>query len=1341
MITAQKKPRIVAVIVGVFAALMLALSVAAPSFADDPNKDVNSFYNLSSGVSGAYSNVGSPNGDSIDPEKWGPALRSAANAGSVVGFSDPNITDGVLKWITSNASGSSGAISYRTFAETDKKLDNAAVLDYAHYGSTLKDLGLDSTGNDLSPDLKRLIFGYIMMFVFVISGVVSAVFKIVLEVLIFLNPFKLLYEGVSTVSPEFASGMTRGDGGTGGALSGLGALVSGLYRVMYDLGWLIIVPLFLASVAIAMITLKTSQVWGPIRKFFTRILFIVVGIPLLGSMYTATLDTLADESVYTAGNGASQVIMSNYVDFEKWAFTSRLAVPSSSTDMNCSVIIQWDEDSAGASGYSHMNVKDAALCINAMSGYKGLEQSLTGKADAPGSGFTITDPDSGKDGEHSVLDMAKTLNVLVRYAHKETVNASDFESVVKANTPKDAVKEEWFSKYRKVGDAAKEDPSTNPYLVVPDNTGLHATHSGNSTTYRTLGVSSGGDDGVCGPRAMTADGKPVACNLSPLAMYNYLNTSFDSASLTTYSSEKVGSLATREQHRAVNQVGAAGTGLMFYINAVSLLLSFALLGIFYAVGMLIGAIKRMVSFFTTMPFAMLGALPAIGKVISIVLAMITEVLGTMFLYAVVQYILMALPSLIERPFAAFVGDNSVEANATKEAVGMIALLNPMLGQFLVIATYGTTTIIILWFTFVAIRFRKTFMKVVDEVSHKAISRLVGTEVNPDVKAPKAGMLGKGLATAGGVAGAAAGGVGGMMVANKLGAAGGAGDPRAVLGQRDKLKGASGGEGASGGSGAATSGDINMGDNVLDATEAKRITAGVEGQGGLSDPDNPNPSGDLGDSFGTSLHDNIERDRALDKAADRARLTAAKDAAVGGGVGAAKVAGGAVTGNAAMALDGAQDIQGGMQKGVEGIQGANEIAAEKDKSASEAREEGSYSGGLQTEDAAPGALEGAPQAVPERSAGAEGASVAMPGQSAREVEGTSVATPGQSAGADGAPQATPGASGAKLEGSKLPADLVKGAGASKASGAVAGAAGAAGAVGAAGSLASKAGEKSGQTPQLKGEKGKPSSTQKQTAQQGAQTSADAPQKQEGAKTASRVSGLKQSAAHAAKSSAVREGLAMTGSQRGNEVGRGMGKRATERKPSKVEGAMRKNLGLDTQQPVQQRQAKSPQPVSKKPQVSSKRSQTSSKPGAQRSSKQQNSFVVVPKQQGSSNAKPSKGGAAKTTPKQQSAPNVATPKPRKSGAPARTNVVTPKPQRTSNVVMPRQQSAPNVVTPKPRKSGNVVTSRPQSAPNVVTPRRAKPSTVTQRNLLADRGLPTKQTDIGEKIKRVKPSRREE
>lgn len=1316
MMTVQKKPRIIAVLVGVFAALMLALSFMAPSLADgDPNKDANSFYNLSSGVSGAYSNVGSPNGDAMDPEKWAPALKNPANAGSVVGFSDPNITEGVLKWITSNASGSSGAISYRTFAETDKTIEGSKVLEYAHYGATLKDLGLDTTSNQMAPGIKRFVLGFIMMGAFVASSVVSMAFRLSLEVLIALNPFKFLFDGVNAVSTEFANGMTKGqgnganDGALSGvvssAFSGIRALMSGLYKVLYEIGWMVVVPLFLATVAISVITLRTSSVWGPIRKFATRGLFLVVGIPLLGSLYTATLDTLANDSVYTAGNGASQVIMSNYVDFEKWAFTSRLAVPTSGGGVECDANITWDDKAMGASGASHTTVKDIALCINALSGYDGLEKSLTGSASTPGAGFTVTNPDVGGNDQHNLIDTAKTLNLLVRYTFGDTVSAADFESVVKANTPKDAVKEEWFSKYRKVGDASKQDPKENPYLVVPDGTGLQADTKDHFTKYSSKGIEYGhGDQKACGPRAMTKDGKPVACNLSPLAMFNYLNTSFESSSLITYSSEKVGSLATREQHNAVNQVGAAGTGLMYYINALSLLLSFAVLGFVYALGMLIGAIKRMVNFFTTIPFAMLGALPAIAKVITIVLAMITEIIGTMFLYALVQYILMALPALVERPFTAFVSDKSVQGSMAKAIVGAGVLVNPMLGQFLVIATYGLSTVIILWFTFVAIRFRKTFMKVVDEVSHKAISRLVGTEVNPDVKAPKAGMFGKGLAAAGGVAGAAAGGVGGMMLANKLGAAGGAGDPRAVLGQRDKLKGASGSTSASGGSGAEAAGGFGMGGNVLDATEAKRITAGVEGQGGLSDPNNPNPSGDLGDSVGTSLYDNIERDRALDKAADRARLEAAKDAAVGGGVGAAKVAGGAVTGNAAMAVDGAQDIQGGMQKGVEGIQGANEIAAEKDKSASEAREEGSYSGGIQGAGTEPTVLEGTSQAVPQSAGGADGApQVAFGGSSS---SGASEAT--EMTGETGLQQASAAHSGAKkgLEGSRLPADLVKGAGVSKASdamaGAAAGTAGAVGAVGAAGALASKAGEKSGQKPQLKGEKFKPGSTQKQTAQPQAGT----PQaEQKGAKTAPRLSGFKQGASLAAKSSAVRDGLTATGSQRGNEVGRSMGKRAAERKPNKIEGAMRKNLGLNTQQSVQQRpqgskgsQVSSGARASLKPShASSKHSQVSLKPQPQKPSKLQsqrsNAFVVMPKQPRSLNVAP---------------------KPR-NGAPAKMNT--------------RSQSVPNVVTPKP--PSNVVMPKP---------RRAKPSTVTQRNLSADRGLPTK-AESGEKIKRVKPSRFEE
>ena len=93
----------------------------------------------------------------------------------------------------------------------------------------------------------------------------------------------------------------------------------------------------------------------------------------------------------------------------------------------------------------------------------------------------------------------------------------------------------------------------NPVLAVES--GLVATERNNEKTFSSVSEARCGRNGreISKPNS----GEPRNCNLSPLAMSNYLNTDFGSTSMTLYSSGNVMSEATRSIHKSAPAIRRA----------------------------------------------------------------------------------------------------------------------------------------------------------------------------------------------------------------------------------------------------------------------------------------------------------------------------------------------------------------------------------------------------------------------------------------------------------------------------------------------------------------------------------------------------------------------------------------------------------------------------------------------------------------------------------------------------------------------------------------------------------------------------------------------------------------
>lgn len=741
-----------------------------------------SFYNMSANLASVFSETNAPGGPGVWSEQndvetpIGPEIaRNPGTAGSFVGYLDPSIMDdGFSDWLFSNLSASSAAMSYDSLIYDDAGASGDSYqgfYNYATYGAALSDMGFAETSMGVSffSGINAAMGGIIWIF-WVISYIVDFTFWLFVQILIALNPFRWFYEGVNAVSPELADGMTGGMGAessvtlgipdnetTGSALNvempnalqGIITWIGDWYQILYAMSWNVIVPMFLAVFIFGLLLYKRMDRGSATKKLLIRLFFIVFGLPIMGSMYSATLSSMS-EGLNPGSTGSTQVVLSTYVDFESWAMEQRLAVP----DRDRSTI-EWDTDSNSVSTATLGDLRRTALAINTMT-HDGLapispeafegnnadwsEAQMEGMQQEGGHGTT-------EESNFSIVN-----GIVLRSMFMDHTTASGFETSIKARAADrvraDSADAEAVRSWFEVAESADDDGlHTNPLVSMStageNGDGLRAQYGRGDNpdsiiTYWTRGSADCTEMqfwvGYGGP-----DASPNPCNMAPLAMFNYLNTSFDSTSMTVYSSGNVASEYTRQTYNSVNPVGTGVMRYAIFINSLALLVSFVLIGLFYAFAMLFGAFRRTFQVIGAVPFATLGAMGGISKVMIYTLALIIQTLGTVLMYMFVQAMIIGLPGVIEMPFAALM----------EWAEG--GVLGFLSGSVVTIFTILLSIIATIVITIVAIKARSSIMKAIEEAVTKLVEKLTGSGSGAN-----AGPGAMGRAAQGAAAGAGAG---------------------------------------------------------------------------------------------------------------------------------------------------------------------------------------------------------------------------------------------------------------------------------------------------------------------------------------------------------------------------------------------------------------------------------------------------------------------------------------------------------------------------------------------------------------------------------------------------------
>lgn len=705
------------------------------------------FYTLSSNVTAYFSDATKPGeGDGLSADEgWTTIAQNASEGGNLLGYGDDDVSS-FSGWLVSKATGSSNTVGYDSLRVRDNESGSSAnsaysgVLAYAQYGSLLNALGLDSTSTGLGLHFQNMVFGSIMALLYLLAGGIDTIFSAVIWLLETLNPFKFFFSAISASSTAMANGMTGGQG-VPVWMQSLDTWFSGWYQALVNLSWTVLIPLFLFVFIISSLMWKKGNALGGLKKLVIRVLFLGVGLPLIGSMYTASLGVMKDATA-GAGMGATRVVISTFVDFENWAKKDRLAVPDNAT-------LQWDSSKQAPTGASVNKLRQTTVAINKLAN-SGAFSSVS-DIDVSGLGSISTEAakaDTTSSGGLKDFTYVAAMEVLLRYTTAQSYQASDFDTAIKgrisqqASSGQEQVKScatTWFNvqadgstKADGKGCSATK-ASDNPVLKVREGSGLQASGESGTITFTTSGDRYAGDWVMLGENFNGA-------NLSALSMYNYLNTTFDKNSATTYSSSNAVSSATREYHNSVNLVGSAGVSWLYWVNGAVTLLCFIVLGLGYAFGMFTGAIKNSMHIITAVPFATLGSMAGIAKVVIYTFTMITEIIATMFIYRLVQEIILSIPSIfeggLEHMFNSMGGFGVYLKNS-----GNVTLFTSLV-----------STVLLILLTWKMMHFRGAFVKGLNEAVTKIVDKFLDTNVAPPAGGGKlmpalAGGVGAGVGSA------------------------------------------------------------------------------------------------------------------------------------------------------------------------------------------------------------------------------------------------------------------------------------------------------------------------------------------------------------------------------------------------------------------------------------------------------------------------------------------------------------------------------------------------------------------------------------------------------------------
>lgn len=637
-------------------------------------------------VAKAFGTEMAPSEDEAGSSAWLDGLNFGT-AGGLLGYTKDLSEDdeGVYGWLMSQMTTGSATYSYEQLGNIDDNL-----LGYAQYGATLELLGLsESREEGGTGSIGRFFLGWTMTIVYWMASLAPKIFDIVLSLLAVFNPFRLFgwtITGASQLNIPL--------------LGPVVTMISRIYVTVQDLSIIVAVPVLLGLTAISIFMFR-GNAGKKITRLVVRVFMIFAGLPLIGATYTGIIDDLGDQ-MNSGSQFADYIVLSQFVDFEGWAINNRLTPPA--TPMYRHGTIAGTISSGDSYSFDQASRPLVFEINGTRAGYYGTYRALKDNgADSLLSGV-------GLEGYDQQITQQSVMSLLERYRRNESFTSSDYEGVVKSQidasmvgTNPTVTSSDVFDMFSMTSKDLVDEDSLfvydGPWTIYNAGSLTGRVNGRNAYTLTGTTVS---QDPVVGLKSI-GDGSKGA-GLSPLAMYNFLNTSFGTSSMTVYSPERATSGFTKESHASVTKANTGIVGGVQFLETIAIMALLAILGLFYAAGLVQVSIASIPRILSGVFGTAVGSMAFITKLLISTVVLIIEIIGTVLLYQVSESIVMG-----------FI------VNADEFIAGLpVTFAGPVssLSSLVVVALSAMIT----W---VSIKNRAKFAKMMEETVTNAITKLMG----------------------------------------------------------------------------------------------------------------------------------------------------------------------------------------------------------------------------------------------------------------------------------------------------------------------------------------------------------------------------------------------------------------------------------------------------------------------------------------------------------------------------------------------------------------------------------------------------------------------------------------
>lgn len=736
-------------LMGWIMALTLLCSFLLPSmtvFADEGGSGIAelSLYQRASEISREFGTALAPGSDIEETNMIKDANGNwikPGNAGGFIGYTDVMSDDkGLLGWLTSSFTTASATITYDQLENIiDGGRDNPFYL-YAGYGEALKIMGLSKTirANGMD-ELGRLFPTLLTMLAYLIANAAPFLFRIAIWLLDVLNPFKLFMGVIDGVS-----------GMDAGILSTVANYVGEIYRTIQNFSVYVLLPTFLITAVLGALWLQQKSAMKRFARYAVRVFMLFAGLPLIGATYTGVIEDLGD-NISSGSDFANYLITSSYVDFENWARNSRLAVPDGAKGQ----IIHPRYATGSENEKMRVASRDLVLSINA----EGADNEVARRVKERYTD-TDTDTESGlsnvfKEGNtyrsnvdnrenwssgtpSAIKNFRDVFDLLSRHLGTDTYSGAEYDGEVAGmiqkylNDHPDA-KEEIVKMYSltasknrlvkdAVGEKYKDANWAKKTVNWEESKGLFGSGGTGDFEFKTVpyniynagNLQYNGTDGFTSTKDGAEKLDPVGTapqgtvgGLSPLAMYNFLNTTFNETGLTVFSPQRSTSDTTRDAYASVTFASSGVIAVTRWTENIVVMLCVSILAISFGVMMIAAAVKNIPRILTSVFGTALGSIAFVTKLLISTGVMIIQILGMIFLYALSEDIIMSLLMGFDEA-TTFIG----------KFFGTSGMLLDFSRSFLLIVVTLVVTIFM-------IRNAKVFREMLEEVVSNAINRVMG----------------------------------------------------------------------------------------------------------------------------------------------------------------------------------------------------------------------------------------------------------------------------------------------------------------------------------------------------------------------------------------------------------------------------------------------------------------------------------------------------------------------------------------------------------------------------------------------------------------------------------------